>query len=257
MDAAGPRSAGRLRRWLPVAALLCLIAAAYVFGLHEYLSLSAIALNREALKAYVAANLPLAALLYMAAYVAVVALSIPVAAAMSIAGGFLFGWMLSVPMTVVAAVAGAAIVFQIVKTSLGEALAARTEGLVARLSKGFAENAFGLLLFLRLAPVFPFYAVNAVAGLCRVPLRTFILATAIGIIPASIAFALVGSGLDAVIDQQMAAYQACVATQGEASCRLTISPRDLLSRELVWGFAALGLVALLPLGFRLIKARPV
>ena len=115
--------------------------------------------------------------------------------------------MLSVPITIVSAVIGSVIVFQIVKTSFGAALAEKAGPLVQRLSRGFAENAFSLLLFLRLAPVFPFCAVNAVAGLCRVPLRSFIAATIIGIIPASIAFALIGSGLDGVIDVQMASYK--------------------------------------------------
>ena len=103
-------------------------------------------------------------------YVAVVALSIPAAAAMSLAGGFLFGWMASAPVTVLAATAGAAIVFEIVKTSFGAALAERSGPFLQRLSRGFAENAFSLLLFLRLTPVFPFWAVNAVAGLSRMPL---------------------------------------------------------------------------------------
>lgn len=244
-----------LRRWLPVVALVVLAVAAYATGLHRHLSLSSIAEHRDLLKGFVAQNLWLAVLLYMLLYVAVVALSIPVAAPLSIAGGFLFGWVLSVPMTIVAAVAGSVIVFQIVRTSFGAALAARSSGLVCRLSKGFAENGFSLLLFLRLAPVFPFYAVNAVAGLCRVPLRTFIIATAIGIIPGSIAFALVGSGLDGVIDQQLQVYRACIAAQGEAQCTFSISAGALLSRELVLGFAALGLVALLPLGYKYLKGR--
>lgn len=255
MDAAPRPYTQTLRRWLPVAVMVFLVAAAYAAGLHRHLSLSSIAEHRDLLKDFVAQNLWLAVLLYMLLYVAVVALSIPVAAALSIAGGFLFGWALSVPMTIAAAVAGSVIVFQIVRTSFGAALAARSGGLVCRLSKGFAENGFNLLLFLRLAPVFPFYAVNAVAGLCRVPLKTFIIATAIGIVPGSIAFALVGSGLDGVIDHQLDIYRACVAAQGEAQCSFSLSARALLSRELVFGFAALALVALLPLGFKYLKAR--
>ena len=106
-----------------------------------------------------------------------------------------------------------------------------------RLSRGFAENAFSLLLFLRLTPVFPFWAVNAVAGLCRIPLRTFIAATALGIIPASFAFALVGSGLDRVIDAQLAAHRACVAAQGRRELQLFASRPPRSSRR-NWGSAS-------------------
>lgn len=248
--------AARLRRWLPVAGLLLLVVLDYLLGLHRYLSLATLAEHRDGLRYWVDGNLVLALACYMLVYVAVVALSIPGAAVMSLAGGFLFGWMISAPATILAAVTGAAIVFEIVKTSFGAALAERSGPFVQKLSRGFAENAFSLLLFLRLTPVFPFWAVNAVAGLSRMPLRTFVAATALGIIPASFAFALVGSGLDRVIDAQIAAQQACVAANGAANCSLALDASALLSSELAWGFTALGLVALLPLLLRWWKGRP-
>lgn len=252
----GPARWSRLaRRWLPAAALILLAAAGYGLGLHRHLSLAALAENRDWLRSWVEGHLALALASFMLAYVAVVALSIPGAAVMSIAGGFLFGWPISVPATVVSAVAGAAIVFQIVKTSLGAALAERSGPFLERLSRGFAEHAFSLLLFLRLTPVFPFWAVNAVAGLSRIPFRTFIVATAIGILPASLAFALVGSGLDRTIEAQLAAYRACVAAQGADHCRLSLEASALLSTEMVLGLSALGLVALIPVAIRLWKGR--
>jgi uncharacterized membrane protein YdjX (TVP38/TMEM64 family) len=242
-----PGSATRLRRWLPMLVLLLLAAAGYGFGLHHYLTLGALAEHRDLLHQRVDEQ-PVAALaIFMLLYIAVVALSVPGASVMSIAGGLLFGWMISVPATVVAASCGASIVFAIVKTSLGAALAERASPLVGRLAGGFARNGFSLLLFLRLTPVFPFWAVNAVAGLSRMPFRTFLAATALGIIPASFAFALIGAGLDRTIDDQLAAYEACVAAQGASACSISLDASDLLSPELAWGFAGLGLVALLPL----------
>ncbi|MCA3574338.1 MAG: TVP38/TMEM64 family protein [Aestuariivirga sp.] len=254
-DAPGHGPAG-LRRWLPAVVLVLLIAGGYAAGLHHHLSLTALAENRDTLRQWVDGNLVLSVAAFMLLYFAVVALSIPGAGIMSIAGGFLFGWAISAPATVVAAVAGAAAVFQIVKTSFGAALAERAGLLVQRLAQGFAENAFSLLLFLRLTPVFPFWAVNAVAGLCRIPMRTFIIATALGIIPASVAFALVGAGLDKVIDQQLAAHRACLAQQGPDPCEFAIDATSLLTAELWLGLTALGVVSLIPLAYRYWKGRP-
>lgn len=253
-DAAKDRARGP-GRWLPVAALVLLAAAGYGLGLHRYLSFATLAEHRDQLRGWVDSHLVLALASYMLLYVAVVALSVPGASLMSLAGGFLFGWAISAPATVVAAVAGAAIVFQIVKTSFGTALAERSGPFLRTLSQGFAENAFSLLLFLRLTPVFPFWAVNAVAGLSRIPLKTFIAATAIGIIPASVAFALIGAGLDGVIDDQLMAYQVCTAQNGADHCTITLSPAALVSPELLWGLSALGLVALVPALIRLWKGR--
>lgn len=250
-----PPSTASAGRWLPAAVLVLLVALGYVLGLHRYVSFATLAEHRDALRGWVDSHLVLALAGYMLVYVAVVALSIPGAAVMSLAGGFLFGWALSAPATVIAAVAGAAIVFEIVKTSFGAALAARSGPFLQKLSRGFAANAFSLLLFLRLTPVFPFWAVNAVAGLSGIPLRTFVAATAIGIIPASLAFALIGAGLDGVIDDQLMAYQVCAAQNGAENCSITLNPAALVSPELLWGLTALGVVALVPVALKLWKAR--
>ena len=87
------------------------------------------------------------------------------------------------------------------------------------------------------------------------PLGTYILATLIGIIPGSVAFALIGSGLDGLIDDQVLAFKVCAAQNGAENCHLTLSPAMLISPELLWGLSALGAVALLPTLLRLWKAR--
>lgn len=245
--------AGALRRWLPAAALVAVAVAAFGSGLHHHISLEALALNRDALRTFVDQHLALAVLLYMGLYIALVALSIPGAAVMSIAGGFLFGWALSVPATLTAAVVGSVIVFHIVKTTAGAALAEHAGPAVKKLSAGFAENAFYYLLFLRLAPVFPFVIVNAVAGLSRVPIKTFVVATAIGIVPASFAFALLGASLDGIIATELAKYESCAGLKGAENCHLTLSLSALVTPQLLAAFAVLGVIALVPVALRHLK----
>ncbi len=249
-----PSQPSAFNRWLPVGVLLILIGLAYFTGLHRYLSFAAIAEHRDLLKSFVAHHLIAAVAIYMAVYIVVVALSLPGAAILSIAGGFLFGWALSAPITVVAATAGAIIVFQIVKTSLGAVVAERAGPFVNKLSAGFAKDAFNYLLFLRLVPAFPFFAVNAVAGLCRIDLRTFISATIIGIIPGSIAFAWLGTGLDSIIDAQAQLYNQCVSTRGSENCAYEFDAGALITREILIAFAALGVVALIPVALKRWKA---
>jgi uncharacterized membrane protein YdjX (TVP38/TMEM64 family) len=241
---ASPASAWR-RLW-PVALLALAIVLIYATGLHSYLSLESAAQHRDMLKAFVATHLIAALLIYAVVYVASVALSLPGAAFLSVVGGFLFGWMVSAPVSIVAATIGAAIVFEIVKTSFGAAIAENAGPAARKLAKGFADNAFSYLLFLRLTPVFPFFAINAVAGLANVKRSTFLLATAIGIVPGGIAFAYLGEGFDSVIDAQRAAYIACVAHSGAANCTYSIDASALVTRELLIAFTALGLVALIP-----------
>jgi uncharacterized membrane protein YdjX (TVP38/TMEM64 family) len=235
-----------INRWAPLAILASAIVAAYYFNLNAYVSLDYLVGKRSLLQDFVASHLLGAVLIYAVVYIVIVALSLPGAGILSILGGFIFGWMLSAPVTVVAATIGAVVVFQVVKSSLGESLAKRASGFVATLSHGFARNAFSYLLFLRLVPAFPFFAVNAVAGLARVNLRTFTLATLLGIIPGAYVFAWVGRGLGSIIDAQMAKHELCVLKDGLNNCHYQFSIYALITPQIILALTALGILALLP-----------
>jgi uncharacterized membrane protein YdjX (TVP38/TMEM64 family) len=254
--ALGNRSSAAMRRWLPLALFLAAILAVYASGLPNYLSFAAIAEHRELLKDFVARNPVLSVAIYMLVYFATVAFSVPGALLLSILGGFLFGWVVSAPATIVAATLGAIVVFKIVGTSLGSAIAERASPFLERLRSGFGRDAFSYLLFLRLVPLFPFFAVNAVAGLLNIPLSTFILATGLGIIPASFIFAYLGSGFDAVIDGEMQRWRDCAAGGGGASCKLEFDPASLLTSQMIAALLLLAALALVPIVIRRFTRKP-
>ena len=249
------RPASLLRRWAPLAILLTAIAAAWAAGLQDYLSLTAIAENRDALVGFVASNLWLSLLLYAAVYVVTVALSLPGASLLTILGGFLFGSVLGGALTVFAATAGAVVIFMVARTSLGESLASRAGPWMNRLSKGFREDAFHYLLFLRLVPVFPFWLINIAPALAGVPLSTYVITTLLGIIPGTFAFAILGSGLDSIITAQKQAYAACVAEKGADACTFSLDAGALVTPQLLAAFAALGVVALIPVAIKKWRGR--
>lgn len=245
-----PTTPAYVRKYLPLAILIIVMAVAFQQGWHRYLSLQHIAENRETLRGFVDANFLKAILIFIGIYVASIALSLPGGALLTITGGFLFGWLLGGGMTVFAATLGAAIVFLIAKTSLGETMQGRAGPMLARISKGFREDGFSYLLFLRLVPVFPFWLVNLAPALLGVPMSTFIVSTFIGIIPGTFAFAFFGAGLDSIIDAQQKAYQACLTAKAAladgGTCEFKLDPASLLTKEIVIALVALGVVALIP-----------
>jgi uncharacterized membrane protein YdjX (TVP38/TMEM64 family) len=235
-----------LRRWAAPLMIAALMLVVFATGLHEYLSLQNLAENRQQLRSVTAANLTLAIAVYMLVYAACVTLSIPGSAILTIMGGFLFGWVVGGVATVFAATLGASAVFQIAKSSFGDALTKRAGPFLTRFKDGFAADAFNYLLFLRLVPAFPFWLVNIAPALANVKLRTFAAATFLGIIPGTFAFAFVGEGLDSVIAAQTRANAACLAEKGPASCPFDLSLSGLITTQLLIAFAALGVVALIP-----------
>ena len=152
---------------------------------------------------------------------AAVALSLPGGLILTATGGLLFGWLVGGLAAVVGATIGATILFLIARTALGEALSERAGAWLAKLREGFKEDALSYLLFLRLVPAFPFWFVNIAPAILGVPLRTYVIGTFFGIIPATFAFASAGAGLDSVIVAAKAEYAACVARRGAEACKLT------------------------------------
>lgn len=236
------------KRWLPLLGLLALTVAVFALGGHKYLTFKTIGLNFTALRGIVSEHLALTLAAFVGIYIAVVALSLPGGFVMTLSGGLLFGWKLAVPATVVAAAIGATLVYLIARSSLGAALAERAGPRVEALREGFQANAMSYLVFLRLVPLFPFVLVNLAAAILGVPLATYVVATFFGIIPATAAFSIAGSGLGSVVEAQNAAYAACLAAHGgsDQACPYTIDTGKLVTPELLLAFAAVGVVALIP-----------
>jgi uncharacterized membrane protein YdjX (TVP38/TMEM64 family) len=191
---------GLIARFWPLAILALGLGLFFALGLDRYATLDTLRDNRQALAQWVAGHLALAVLIYIVAYAAMVAFSLPGALAATLTGGFLFGTVLGGLATVVAATIGATILFIAAKTAFGDLLRAKAGPAIKRMEEGFRENAFSYLLVLRLVPLFPFFLVNLAPAFLGVTLPVFVAATFIGIIPGTFVFASLGNGLGAVFD---------------------------------------------------------
>jgi uncharacterized membrane protein YdjX (TVP38/TMEM64 family) len=195
---------GFLKRFGPILLVAAGLVLALSQGWHRYLSFEMLAQQREALQALVAARPWMVGAAFCAIYVAATATALPGAIWLTIGGGFLFGPWLGTALSASSATIGAFILFLATRSAIGGALRARAGGLAAKLERGFNENAFSYLLTLRLLPIAPFFGVNLAAGVLGVPWRTFLLATAIGILPGGFVYALLGNGLGEAFAQGQA-----------------------------------------------------
>lgn len=184
-----------LKRYGPIMLVGLALIVAISQGWHRYLSFDVLAQQREALQALVAARPLMVASVFVAIYVAATATAMPGAIWLTIGGGFLFGPWLGTALSASSATVGAFLLYLATRSAIGGGLRAKAGGLVDKLERGFKENAFSYLLTLRLLPVAPFFGVNLAAGILGVPARTFLIATAIGILPGGFVYALLGNGL--------------------------------------------------------------
>jgi uncharacterized membrane protein YdjX (TVP38/TMEM64 family) len=187
------RLVGRFLPWLILAAGF---VGFFAVGPHRYISFDTLRQHRDALHAWIVTHAALAPLVFMGIYSLFVALSLPGAEVLSIAGGLLFGAVWGTVYIVMSATLGVTILFFIAKTTLGDYLHAKAGPWLRRMEVGFQDNALSYVLVLRLIPFVPFFIVNLVPAFLGVPWRTYMLGTFVGIIPVTFVYESVGAGLD-------------------------------------------------------------
>jgi uncharacterized membrane protein YdjX (TVP38/TMEM64 family) len=218
---------GRNAAFLMVAILSAAGLALWLFGPADLLNPDAILARRDRLREMADGHRLLAVTAFVATYIVATSFTLPVAAALSLLGGFLFGAWLGAAAVLVGATAGALLVFLVARSAVGAVLRERAGPLYAKVADNMRENAFAYLLFMRLVPLFPFFLVNLVAALVDIRVRTFVIATALGIAPATFLYVSLGREL------------------GRVS-----SVGELLSPTLIGALTGLGLIALAPVLYR-------
>lgn len=226
------RSVGRFvasPKGLVLALFLLAPAAFFVLGGGKWLSLEALASNRDQLLDYAQSHFWPFFIGWGLLYAATVAFSLPGGALLSLATGFLFGRWLGTALIVVSASVGAMAVFSAARYLFADATRRRLERspAAAKLLTGFGRDAASYLLFLRLVPAFPFWLVNLAPAFAPVRASTYLWTTVVGILPGSFVFANLGRSLGDIRSLQ-----------------------GLVSAEVLVSLGLLGALALLPIGLR-------
>jgi uncharacterized membrane protein YdjX (TVP38/TMEM64 family) len=236
-DSRPPQAAtgGRGERWKKIAlaaVILGAVAAFFALGGPRYLDFETLKAHRDELLAFKNRHFAGMLVASLVVYALSTALSLPGGVLLSLAVGFLFGRWIGLGIVVVAATVGATSAFLSARYLFADAARRRMGPRLKGLARGFEEDAFNYMLFVRLVPVFPFWLMNLVPAFTPVRTRTFMTATAIGIIPGSFVF----------------------VNLGESLLRIH-SARDLLSTTVLLSFTLLGVLALVPVVVKKVRRR--
>ena len=185
-------SKGRLLLVVIVAAL---IAAFFFFDLVSYISLDGLRDRQAAILAYRDDNLFEAALIFLALYIAVTALSLPGAAVMTLAGGAFFGLLWGTLLVSLASTIGATTAFLIARLLFRDAVQRHFGANLRAVNAGMARDGAFYLFTLRLVPIFPFFVINLLVALTPIRALTFFLVSLIGMFPATVVYVNAGTQL--------------------------------------------------------------
>ena len=231
----------RIARFLPLILIVLAAVLVYATGLYRYLSLEALQRHQHELRASAAAAPVIAVLVFVTAYACLAGAGVPVALLLTLSGGLLFGPWLGGAAAAAGATSGAILTFLAMRSAVGPWLhryANRKGGRLKAILDGFDRSAFAYLLSIRLMPAAPFFLVNLAAGLANPPLRAYVLATTIGVIPSSFIYASIGSGLGEVFD---------------TGRHTTLA--SLIKPEFLWPLVGLAVLSLLPAVVATVRAR--
>lgn len=226
----------RTRLWIKLLILLIFVGGLVSFfalGGDQWITLEALKARRTWLLGYAEHHYALMLLISVLVYASFIMLSIPGAIILSLAMGFIFGRWVGALMIICAATLGATLVFMAARYLFAEAARKRIEGgLAKKLMAGFNQNAFNYMLFLRIVPLFPFWLVNLASAFTPIKLRTYVLATALGIVPGSFVFANLGQSLGHINNLS-----------------------ELLSWEIIGALLLLGILALIPILIKKVRSK--
>lgn len=207
-----------VKKILIVVVIAALIAVFRIFDLQQYLTLPYMKESRERFELLYAMHRTSVIAVYMAVYILASTLSLPGAVILTLAGGALFGLWTGTIVVSLASTTGATLACFVSRFILRDWVQKKMEDKLRTVNAGIEREGAFYLFTLRLIPVFPFWLINLLMGLTRMPLRTFCWVSLVGMLPATMVFVNAGRQL-ARID----------------------SPSEILSPGLLLSFVLLGI----------------
>ncbi|WP_220717991.1 FAD-dependent oxidoreductase [Agarivorans litoreus] len=178
-----------------VAVLTVVIGLIMWFDVGQWLNFETIKQSQADLQSTVENHLLVSIVAYFFLYVFVTAFSIPGAALLTLLAGALFGVVNGVIMVSFASTIGASLAFIVARYLVRDSLEQRYAEKLKSINKGIAKEGAFYLLSLRLIPVFPFFLINLVMALTKLPLKTFYWVSQIGMFPATVVYVNAGTEL--------------------------------------------------------------
>lgn len=192
---------GRATRWrvLALGVLVVAVPITLSLGLDSDLGLAAFREHRFALLGFAATEPVLASLAYMVLYGAAVAVSLPGVALLTMAGGFIFGWVQGALYGLLAATITATAVFVFARGTLADAVRNRSGSPIRRFAERFRSHAFRYTFLLNLVPIFPFGMVITVPAACGVRIPTFVVGAFLGLLPSTLMLSHLGEDVGHIL----------------------------------------------------------
>jgi uncharacterized membrane protein YdjX (TVP38/TMEM64 family) len=188
-------SAKAIRKVVLASTIVAAAIVLRIYVLDDILSLSAVRESRQHFVALYAEHSAAVIAGYMVLYIAVTALSLPGATVLTLAGGALFGLWTGTVIISFASSIGATLACLVSRYILRDWVQKKFGDRLAVINRGIAEDGAFYLFTLRLIPIFPFFMINLLMGLTKMPLKTFYRVSQLGMLAGTLVYVNAGKEL--------------------------------------------------------------
>ena len=178
-----------------VVVVIALIAAFFAFDLGQYLTLEYLKGKQADITAYYQTNPVQTIAVFMAFYIAAIALSFPGATLLTLVAGAVFGLVTGTIIVSFASSIGATLAFLVSRYVLRDWVQAKFGDRLKPINDGVAKEGGFYLFTMRLVPAFPFFLINLVMGLTQMKTWTFYWVSQIGMLLGTIVYVNAGTEL--------------------------------------------------------------
>lgn len=184
---------------LVLASIIAVAIAAFLFfDVSQYMTLDYFKSQQAELEQYVEANFGQSVALFFVIYVIVTALSLPGAAVMTLVAGALFGLLNGLIVVSFASTLGATLALLTSRYLLRDSIQAKFSSQLDSINAGIEKEGAFYLFTLRLVPVVPFFVINLVMGLTKIPVRTFFWVSQVGMLAGTAVYVNAGTQLASI-----------------------------------------------------------
>jgi uncharacterized membrane protein YdjX (TVP38/TMEM64 family) len=181
-----------------IAIIAVLVVLFFGFGWDNYFTLAYLQTQQTAILSYYANHPALTLLAYGLIYIVVTGLSLPGATILTLAGGALFGLFWGTVIVSIASTIGATVAFLAARFLFRESLEQKFAKQLGLINDGIEKEGGYYLFTLRLVPLFPFFAINLIMGLTKMPASTFFWVSQLGMLAGTLVYVNAGTQLAAI-----------------------------------------------------------
>ena len=198
-------------RLLIFAVLATALVIMYRLGVLNYCSAAYLETHIQSAKLFVADHYWTAIALYIAVFSIGVACSLPLGVLVPIMGGMLLGWIPGALCSIISATIGGTAAFLVSRYLIGDLFQERFGARLAKFNGELEQYGYLYLLGLHFFPVTPFFVLNILSGLTKIPLFTFFWTTVVGVAPAFTIYSYIGDQLTSLTQLKLVGSAKIVA----------------------------------------------